>query len=410
MTVTNNIIKHLDHIEDLLIYGSEGIDVMCNFLEILYNYLNGTGTANIKLKIDGSPAIVASSDFHGETFVALKHSWEKGKRFHSEEEIDAEYTDRLDLAEKLKVLLKNLSFINIPKDEIWMGDFLFTTRKDCIIWNYPGKGDMDCVAFMPNTVVYTYPLHSDTANQILSSEIGIAWHTKYKGNDFNNLTRSNDVSLSNVNSTPTVYQMVTDLPERSTFLSDAQNIVFKRLFDELGENVQKLHDDPNYERFLKDTSLLEKMLKYKNDVIKREQKETGELFCAEEFIKAVDNSLDEHINNLKSDRGKSLNRAKKEVIDKFLAECTEMLDNYFKVQEDVIKIKNLCIDELNKSLGVSMYYAKRNMSDNKVKSYVPCTGEGYVLTDDEGNITKLVNRLDFSYANFSDDIVKGWSK
>lgn len=407
MIVTNNIIKHLDHIEDLLIYGSEGIDVMCNFLGTLYNYLNGTDTANIKLKIDGSPAIVASSDFHGETFVALKHSWEKGKRFHTEEEIDAEYADRPDLAEKLNVLLKNLPFIKIPKDEIWMGDFLFTTRKDCIIWNYPGKGDMDCVSFMPNTVVYTYPLHSDIANQILSSEIGIAWHTKYKGNDFDSLIRSNDISLSDVNSTPTVYQMVTDLPKRSNFLSDTQNIVFKRLLDELGENTQKLLDDPNYERFLRDTSLLEKLLKYKNDIIKSEKKETGDLFCAEEFIKAVDKNLDEHINNLKSERGKSLNTAKKKAIDNFLAECTDMLNEYFKVQEEVIKIKNLCIEELNKSLDVSMYYAKK---DGDKKSYIPCTGEGYVLTDNAGNITKLVNRLDFSYANFSDDIVKGWNK
>ena len=35
--------------------------------------------------------------------------------------------------------------------------------------------------------------------------------------------------------------------------------------------------------------------------------------------------------------------------------------------------------------------------------------EGFVATDKlKTNTLKLVDRLEFSYANFSDDVIKGW--
>jgi hypothetical protein len=36
--------------------------------------------------------------------------------------------------------------------------------------------------------------------------------------------------------------------------------------------------------------------------------------------------------------------------------------------------------------------------------------EGYVAIDRVGNALKLVNRMEFSKANFSSDIIKGWQK
>ena len=34
--------------------------------------------------------------------------------------------------------------------------------------------------------------------------------------------------------------------------------------------------------------------------------------------------------------------------------------------------------------------------------------EGYVAIDNIGGAVKLVDRLEFSYANFSADVIKGW--
>lgn len=406
MKITKDIIKHIDHLEDFILYGSDGISVMETFLETLFDYLNGIGEANIKIKIDGSPAVVASTDFHGGMFVALKHSWDKGKRFYIAEEIEEEYGDRPDLAEKLKLLLANLPYINIPKDNIWMGDFLFDTRKDCIIWNFPGQGHLDCVSFRPNTVIYTYPLLTKTANQILSSSIGIAWHTRYVEKD-SVFVKSNDISLDEVNSTPTVFQMVTDMPALSSFLSDDQNIVIQQLLSKVYRICASLENDPNFNDILQSKTLVQRLLKFKNDNIKEYHTESGEAYTAEEFKKVVLDETEKHIEELKSDRSKEQNRAKKKDLETLLDRSTEALNNYFEVQSAVTSIKNIFIDVLNSSLGMNMYYEK-NVKDKK--SMLPCKGEGYVITDDEGNVAKLVNRLDFSLANFDDDIVKGWER
>jgi hypothetical protein len=36
--------------------------------------------------------------------------------------------------------------------------------------------------------------------------------------------------------------------------------------------------------------------------------------------------------------------------------------------------------------------------------------EGYVAIDTDGSALKLVNRMQFSHANFSSDYIKGWEK
>ena len=36
--------------------------------------------------------------------------------------------------------------------------------------------------------------------------------------------------------------------------------------------------------------------------------------------------------------------------------------------------------------------------------------EGFVAIDDKGGAVKLVDRLEFSYNNFSPDTIKGWEK
>jgi hypothetical protein len=36
--------------------------------------------------------------------------------------------------------------------------------------------------------------------------------------------------------------------------------------------------------------------------------------------------------------------------------------------------------------------------------------EGYVAINNDGEAVKLVNRMEFSRANFSDDVIKGWQK
>ena len=74
--VTGDILKHMTHTEDLLCLGADGCNFALESLRGVYNALNGKSDKSygITAKIDGSPAVVASTDFHGKKFVAVKRS------------------------------------------------------------------------------------------------------------------------------------------------------------------------------------------------------------------------------------------------------------------------------------------------------------------------------------------------
>ena len=44
------------------------------------------------------------------------------------------------------------------------------------------------------------------------------------------------------------------------------------------------------------------------------------------------------------------------------------------------------------------------------KGFVVTNPEGYVAINRDGDAIKLVNRLEFSKANFNSDVIKGWEK
>ena len=72
---------------------------------------------------------------------------------------------------------------------------------------------------------------------------------------------------------------------------------------------------------------------------------------------------------------------------------------YYCLQE----IKNLFVKKLSLAGNVKTFLQMKS-GDLKVTGH-----EGFVAIDKTGtNSVKLVDRMEFSYANFSDDVVKGW--
>ena len=76
----------------------------------------------------------------------------------------------------------------------------------------------------------------------------------------------------------------------------------------------------------------------------------------------------------------------------------------FDLQKVIILAKLKLINILNR-LGNVDTFLKTN------KGYKTTGQEGYVAIDTlGGDAVKIVDRLEFSYANFSPDILKGWDK
>jgi len=75
----------------------------------------------------------------------------------------------------------------------------------------------------------------------------------------------------------------------------------------------------------------------------------------------------------------------------------------FMLMNKLIEAKQMIINKMNKanSIGTFLRYS------NGLKATTP---EGFVAIDRDGNSVKLVDRLEFSRANFSPDVLKGWQK
>ena len=76
----------------------------------------------------------------------------------------------------------------------------------------------------------------------------------------------------------------------------------------------------------------------------------------------------------------------------------------FDLQKVIVLAKLKIINILNKLSTTDTFLKTRN-------GYKVTGEEGYVAIDKlGGDAVKIVDRMEFSYANFSPDILKGWDK
>jgi hypothetical protein len=65
--------------------------------------------------------------------------------------------------------------------------------------------------------------------------------------------------------------------------------------------------------------------------------------------------------------------------------------------------KGMIVDKLNSAGSLNTFLRTQN-------GFSVTNQEGYVAIDRIGNAVKLVDRMEFSRANFSPDVIKGWQK
>lgn len=402
--ITSVILKHMEHQEDLLYYGKDGAQMLFDTLEDVFSYLKSDipqhGT-KLTQKWDGSPAVLAASDFHGEKFVSLKHSWDKGKRFHSTQEIDEVYSDpsQKELADKLKYLLKYVGMIDIPKDEIWMGDYLFS-NSDLKEETIDGE---DLITFRPNAIIYAVPVGDPEARKIKNADIGIVWHTTYTGPDYENLQKKFNADVNKLNQVPAVYQIDVGVSFNSVLFSEEDSISINYKLNELKNVLQRLINDPNYTTILENKKLVARMQKYKNDVIRNYQVEIGNYFSPASIKKLMYDEANAHIETLSRDSAKQKSAHDRDALQDFLTSASKTIETFYEAQQLCIELKNIFIERMESTIGMRMFY------QSLTRGYIPCKGEGFVVSDIDGNVAKLVTRIKFSLYNWQEDIVKGWT-
>jgi hypothetical protein len=123
------------------------------------------------------------------------------------------------------------------------------------------------------------------------------------------------------------------------------------------------------------------------------------------LIRYIKGKYNTEISKRKTTAGKAAQQKKlNEVLQFFSQQNRKSLQKMFDLQKYIVLAKLKIINILNKLNNVSTFL--------KTKNGFRVTGqEGYVAIDKlGGDAVKIVDRMEFSYANFSPDTLKGWDK
>ena len=407
--VVAKVNKHMTHAEDLVILGgSEGIDWVLSMIWDLYQELKGnTPKSQMKLsvKIDGAPAIFAYSDFPTlpKNGIAMKGLFAKTpKVFTTEEEIEENFGDRPSLAYKLKTFIKHLPSINIPKGEIWQGDFLFDDQS-LQETEIDGK---EYWAFHPNTIYYVIPKDSELGKLIEKADVGIVWHTRYTGTDLENVQANYNTSASELKMIDNV--LMTD-PYIKSFagivnFSEEESDYIEKTMEELLDYSKNLKHSQIYKEIIGNNEIISIFTIFQNSLIRVGKRiEDPEGFIGE-FIEFLQNRAQKEADKRKSEKGKEqILRKFAEMEDSIKQHSDEWYMIIWMVNE-ITKLKEMFIKKLN-NMGEFQTYLK--MKEGGLRK---TNQEGFAVSDIDGDVVKLVDRAEFSWSNFSPEVQKGWEK
>jgi len=395
---------HMEHIEDNVLNGGvDGARQSINFLRALRDMLAGNSKSSIDatVKWDGAPAIFAGIDPNdGKFFVAKKGIFNKNpKVYKTDSDIDSDTSG--DLAVKLKTALQYFSKLGITG--VVQGDLLFT-QGDTKEIEYDGE---QYITFHPNTIVYAVPKNSVLGRKIARARIGVVWHTTYTGNDFETMraTFAKPIAPS-LKDSPDVFftdAVYRDISGKAT-MTEAESAEITKILSDAGKIFRQIDRD-TLNGISDNDELLMRTKTFLNTKVRQGVRVKNTSKLADELIKYLMDYFSKEEASKKTERGKSTVRGRQSSVM-----------NYF-AKTDKNKVK-LIFDLMNKLVDAKEIIIKK-MDQAKTINTLLSTKDGYKVTGQEGfvavdrikgNAVKLVDRLQFSHANFSPDIQKGWQK
>ena len=391
---------HMTHIEDMVIDGGvNGARAAIFALRDLRDMLAGTtnDTKQVTVKWDGAPAVFAGIDpSDGKFFVAKKGIFNKNPMvYKSVKEVKADTSG--DLAAKLTVAFQEFKKLGI-KNGVYQGDIMFT-KKDLKNETIDGQ---KYITFHPNTIVYAVPLSA--AKEIKAAKIGVVWHTYYQGATFEKMNASFGVSIGAFKNVRTIWQKSANFPDISGLAT-----LTKKETDEITthiSNAGKLFKKISAGA-LKDISTNKDINlfinTFRNTKVRSQSEISNTATHAKELIQWIHDRFDKEIEKLKSDAGKAKKEtAKIAALEWFNDDNKADLITIFDMQNELVYAKRKLLTHLDSMDSINTFI--------KTKDGFRVTGaEGYVAIDHLTNgAVKIVDRMEFSYNNFSKNIIKGW--
>ena len=391
---------HLEHLEDdIFNSGPAGVTNSINFLKSLRDMLtegDGQSAMKVTTKWDGAPAIVCGRNPQdGRFFVGTKSVFNKQnpKVVYSEADADRLYPGQT-VGSILKECLQRLS--TLPIQGVLQGDLLYQTTPSVIML----EGQRN-YSFRPNTITYTIPVDSELGERVGRSKLGIVFHTEYTGRTMQDLAAGFGANVSKLQGKPDVAVFSSDF----TNVGGAANL---SMVEKANVNRTILAAERNFKSgstFIKGVQdvgkgpfTLPALFKvYFNQVV-REGRVPGADVMSKQFCCFIDEKFNKEMAKKKTLKSKAEWMKRRNEAVKYLNTNRSSMNSALSGFKNLMDAKVMIINKLTKIKSVGTFLEE----EGGLRATNP---EGFVAIKD-GAALKLVDRLEFSRANFT--AAKDW--
>ena len=395
---------HLEHLEDEIINnGSKGAKTAIEFLKSIKEMLQGgSGGSTVSVKWDGAPAVFCGTNpENGKFFVGTKSIFNKTPKInYTNADISRNHGGAL--ADKLRECLKFLPSLGISG--ILQGDLLFTSgdKKTATV---AGKKS---IVFTPNTITYAVPVvksglfGSSLYDSINKAKVGIIFHTSYSGKTMATLKAGFGANVTGLKKNKNVFF------DDATY-KRADGASFSPAEEKAFDNIIRMAEGSAYkagafiDKIKKDhgpLSLGVQMKTFFNTYIRQGTAITNTKKLANNFEVFFRDRIKKEIASKKTAAAKQKYEEILEAGMKILRPNRDSL--YFAIATYITfqSAKAVLLRRLNTILSIGSFLRTKN-------GYKVTNPEGYVAIQ-KGGAVKLVDRLEFSRANFN--MAKDWVK
>jgi len=395
---------HLEHLEDEIINnGSKGAKTAIEFLKSIKQMLQGgSGGSTVSVKWDGAPAVFCGTNpENGKFFVGTKSIFNKTPKInYTNADISRNHGGAL--ADKLKICLKYLPSLGISG--ILQGDLLFTSgdKKSATV------AGQKSIIFTPNTITYAVPVvktglfGSSLYSSVNKAQLGIIFHTSYSGNTMASLKAAFGASTKGLKKNKNVFF------DDATY-KRADAAAFNPNEEKAFDNIIRMAEGSAYkagafiDKLKKDTGPLSLGVQLKtffNTYIRQGTPITNTSKLANNFEVYFRDRIKKEIASKKTAAAKQKYEEILEAGMKILRPNKDGL--YFAIATYITfqSAKAVLLRKLNTIQSIGSFLRTKN-------GYKVTNPEGYVAIQ-KGGAVKLVDRLEFSRANFN--MAKDWVK
>ena len=390
---------HLEHLEDDIINrGTKGGENALNFLRSVRDMLAGSSRkkVNMTVKWDGAPAIICGiNPENGKFFVGTKSVFNKNPKVNYTN-ADIKRNHSGELADKLSIALRELSRLGIKG--VLQGDFLFAAS-DLKSATIDGE---KMITFTPNTITYAVQADSGIGKQISRARMGIVFHTKYTGKTLDSMTAGFGTvrgSARNVFLASAGYKDVTGSAKLTTSELKSFNAKLRMAQGSLSKAAPLL--DIFSETSSDGLGVGFRLKTFFNHHIRGSSGHMAKVrTLVDMFRDYYINILQAEIDSKKSDKGKQkykdILKTNLKFIDRNRGTLVMAVASHVTLQ----RAKDFLINKMSEIQSIGHFL--KTSTGYKVTS-----PEGFVAVDKIAGAVKLVDRMEFSRANFT--MPKGWS-